>query len=217
MDGLALLCNLHADGPVTLKRLRLARVASLAELERTPPERLAAWLHASIPQARAFLEEARKLGRRLAEATPASAARSVAPEPRAPVPAPPAEPAPPTEPEAGLPRLKPGLLPGLDELVCARLERQNVRTAQALSERAGLDLARRTGIPYSTLLALARAARKLVAGPARPASAAPAVLSEYELQPFLAIPRRAPAETELAGSDAFTLPPGEPESAGPFG
>ncbi|HEX6882718.1 MAG TPA: hypothetical protein VF530_05015 [Planctomycetota bacterium] len=209
MDGLALLCNLHADGPVTLKRLRLARVASLAELERTPPERLASWLHASIPQARAFLEEARKLGRRLAEATPASAPRPVAAEPRAALP---------VEPEPGPPRLKPGLLPGLDEVACARLERQNVRTLQALSERAGLDLARRTGIPYSTLLALARAARKLLVGPARPASAAAgAVLNEYELQPFLAIPRRAPPETELAGSDAFTLPPGEPESAGPFG
>jgi len=212
MDGLALLCNLHADGPVTLKRLRLARVASLAELERTPPERLAGWLHASLPQARAFLEEARKLGRRLAEASPASVARPVAPEPRAVLPAPAAE------PEAGPPRLAPGLLPGLDEVACARLERQNVRTLQALSERAGLDLARRTGIPYSTLLALARGARKLVTGPVRPASAAAAALrSEYELQPFLAIPRRAPPETELAGSDAFTLPPGEPESAGPFG
>ncbi len=61
MDGLALLCNLYADGPVTLERLRAARVANLGELERAEPERLAAWLHASVPQARAFVEEARKM------------------------------------------------------------------------------------------------------------------------------------------------------------
>src|SRR5262245_203930 len=67
MDGLALLCNLFADGPVTLKRLRIAGVSSLTELERAAPARLAEWLHASVPQAQAFAEEARKLVRRLAE------------------------------------------------------------------------------------------------------------------------------------------------------
>ena len=59
MDGLALLCNLFADGPVTLGRLRAARIASLGELERAAPERLAGWLHSSLPPARAFGEEAR--------------------------------------------------------------------------------------------------------------------------------------------------------------
>ena len=211
MDGLALLCNLHADGPVTLKRLRLARVASLGELERTPPERLAGWLHASVTQARAFLEEGRKLGRRLAEESVASAARHatsmLADE---------AQPASRSLPADEATRLRPGLLPGLDETACVRLARQNVLTAQALSERAGLDLARRTGIPYSALLELARAARRLSA-PSPRASAPAVTLSEFELQPFLALPRRAPSESDLAGSDAFTLPPSEPESAGPFG
>jgi hypothetical protein len=206
MDGLALLCNLHADGPVTLKRLRLARIANLGELERTPPERLADTLHASVPQARAFLEEARRLGRRLAEEGPSAAARDRS--------GPPAAVRTDTPAVAESVVLEPGLLPGLDETVCARLQRQNVLSAKALAERAGLDLARRTGIPYSTLLELARAARRL--GGARPPRSAPP-LAEFELQPFLAVPRRAPSEPELAGTDAFTLPPAEPESAGPFG
>jgi hypothetical protein len=207
MDGLALLCNLHADGPVTLKRLRLAHVASLGELERTPPERLAEWLHASVPQARAFLDEARRLGRRLCEASPERVPRHAAAG------------APPTEVErSGTVPLRAGLLPGLDATASARLERNGVTTLQALSERAGLDLARRTGIPYSALLELARSARRhLAVGTRAVRPGAPATLPEFELQPFLALPRRAPSEPELAGSDAFTLPQAEPESAGPFG
>ncbi len=34
MDTLALLCNLHADGPATLQRLRRAGCESLAALRR---------------------------------------------------------------------------------------------------------------------------------------------------------------------------------------
>jgi hypothetical protein len=211
MDGLALLCNLFADGPVTLKRLRLARVANLAELERTPPERLAEWLHASLPQARAFVEEARKLLRRLAEeGSAAPAPRGVA---RLAAPAPASR-------ESSLP-LAPGLLAGLDEALCTRLARHNVRTLQALAEFAGLDLARRTGIPYSTLLELARRARRHLAaemGSTKVTTAtSKASLAEVELLPFLSRPRRAPPETELLPTDEFTLPPAEPESAGPFG
>jgi hypothetical protein len=234
MDGLALLCNLFADGPVTLKRLRLARVANLAELERTPPERLAEWLHASLPQARGFVEEARKLLRRLAEEAPPP---PVSPAPRSRVAAPaeapvfpsagrarggPPNDGPPDDAPPESPRLRPGLFPGLDETLCARLQRQQVTTVLALSERAGLALARRTGIPYSTLLTLARAARRFQAETARPALVSPpraqdALAPALELRPFLAHPRRAPAESELTRSDEFTLPAVEPDSAGPFG
>jgi hypothetical protein len=244
MDGLALLCNLFADGPVTLKRLRLSRIAHLAELERTEPAQLAALLHASVPQARAFAEEARKLARRLAEEQPRLAptlpARSEArqaarTERSAEIPAetpvhaapPPVDAAPAADAPASLQAipLVPGLLPGLDEALCARLHPHQVRTVQALSEFAGLSLARRTGIPYSTLLALAREGRRLASERARALSAAPAPRSRAaapsepvrELLPFLPAPRRAPAERELTGSDAFTLPQIEPESAGPFG
>jgi len=242
MDGLALLCNLFADGPVTLKRLRLSRIAHLAELERTEPAQLAALLHASVPQARAFAEEARKLARRLAEEQPRlapalparneartekftetytekSAQIPAAPPPVAPAAAAAASASPPTIP------LVPGLLPGLDEALCSRLLQHQVRTVQALSEFAGLSLARRTGIPYSTLLALAREGRRLASERARALAATPAPRPRTappsepvrELLPFLPAPRRAPAEKELTGSDAFTLPQIEPESAGPFG
>ncbi len=213
MDGLALLCNLFADGPVTLKRLRLAGVKSLGELERAAPARLAEWLHASLPQAQAFAEEARKLVRRLSEEHPLPASR---PEPaalvRAAVPASaptptPVAPAPAYGGPAGTQLLTPGLFPGLDEALCARLALHQVRTVQALGEFAGLALARRTGIPYSTLLELSRQARRFRAERARgarsaetPAWSAPAApaprpelrvvalrgveLRSFELQPF---------------------------------
>src|SRR5262249_35398065 len=65
MDGLALLCNLHADGPWTLRRLRGLEVHTLQDLERVPLETLVSWLGA--PRARRFAEEARLLARRLVE------------------------------------------------------------------------------------------------------------------------------------------------------
>lgn len=226
MDGLALLCNLFADGPVTLRRLRAARIASLAEVELVEPEPLAECLHASVPQARSFAEEARRLRRRLAEEPRAS----VAPRASRPAPAPErAAPAPPAasarvDPAAGE-TLRPGLFPGLDEPLCARLHQHQVRTVQALGEFAGLALARRTGIPYSTLLELSRAARRhLGARPAMPSAPpearrepAEVPLAQVELTPFLARPKQAPSEVELAADEAFTLPLVEPESAGPFG
>jgi len=214
VDGLALLCNLFADGPVTLKRLRAARVASLDELERASPERLAEWLHASVPQARAFIEEARKLvGRLCAPTGPPRQAPVVAS-----VPSVSSRPVPSASRSAGARTLQPGLFPGLDEGACARLASYQVRTVRALSEAAGLALARRTGIPYSTLLDLSRHARRALAahGEARPAPTAANVLAERELVPFVPRPRGALAESELERSDEFTLPV-EPESAGPFG
>src|SRR5262245_50310442 len=65
MDGLALLCNLHADGPLTLRRLRHLGVRSLHDLDRLPEATLVDWLGA--PRARRFVEEARALARRLVE------------------------------------------------------------------------------------------------------------------------------------------------------
>src|SRR5262245_41464640 len=119
MDGLALLCNLFADVPVTLERLRAARVASLSELERAASERLALWLHASVPRARDLLSEARKLVRRLAEAGPLGEVPAPVAGLRAP--APPRRPAPRTSHGAGGLALRPGLFPGLDEGACSRL------------------------------------------------------------------------------------------------
>lgn len=67
MDGLALLCNLHADGPLTLRRLREAGVRGLRDLDSIPETTLAVWLRASAAQARRFVEEGRQLVLRIAE------------------------------------------------------------------------------------------------------------------------------------------------------
>ncbi len=248
MDGLALLCNLFADGPVTLKRLRSAGVANLGELESAQPTRLAEWLHSSVPQAEAFAQEARKLVRRLVEEQ-ASSQRSalIAASPRAPLRA--AEPTRAVASAAlidsttssGAVLLQAGLFPGLDASLCARLALHHVRSVQALSEFAGLALARRTGIPYSTLLELSRQARRFAAERARAARSPaalptlapsppdpnrvqaralerePGELRQVQLTPFAAPAKRPPSERELARSDEFTLPLAEPESAGPFG
>ncbi len=64
MDGLALLCNLHADGPLTLRRLRQSGIRSLADLEKAPRESLGGLLRSSDHQARRFLVEASLLKRR---------------------------------------------------------------------------------------------------------------------------------------------------------
>ncbi len=67
MDGLALLCNLHADGPLTLRRLRAAGVRDLRHLTRLSEGELAPLLRSSPSQAWRFAEEARQLATRLAE------------------------------------------------------------------------------------------------------------------------------------------------------
>ncbi len=184
MDGLALLCNLCADGPVTLKRLRLAGVGSLAELERAAPPELAEWLHASVPQARGFVEEAQKLRRRLAEEQLSvvsldSAASAVRRAPRS-VPEPGAPALASAPPTSALEPLRAGLLPGLDEALCTRLALHHVRTLQALGELAGLALARRTGIPYSTLLELSRQARRFTIARTRESQTSVAPYTESE-------------------------------------
>lgn len=208
MDGLALLCNLCADGPVTLRRLRLAGVASLTDLERAAPAQLAEWLHASVPQALGFVAEAEKLRRRLAEEQlPALSLDSLVSRasrtPRAV-----AEPgtaafvSTPAAPRAEA--LRPGLLPGLDEALCARLALHHVRTLQALGELAGLALARRTGIPYSTLLELSRQARRLAATRARESQAG--VIPRAELEPVAGFDTRSESAAPVAEPAPAAVP-----------
>jgi hypothetical protein len=259
MDGLALLCNLFADGPVTLRRLR-PHVRDLAMLEETPAEDLATWIQCSVPQARVFAEEAAILRHRIGEEATAPVAQTPpAAEPAPsfagfgmrPVEEPLAVPAAredasvqnpgavrvatlPSESEQGdlgLTLLRAGLLPGLDALACSRLGDCGVRTVRALAEGAGLTLARRSEIPYSRLLGLARAARCFQRGED------PIVQREptFEIQPFAArapepepvqvapapdpeVPARTPFEgSDERAHDPFALPVVEPESAGPFG
>jgi len=65
MDTLALLCNLHADGPATLQRLRRSGCESLAALRRLDPASLAQRLEWNERTAERFLREAALLGERV--------------------------------------------------------------------------------------------------------------------------------------------------------
>jgi hypothetical protein len=64
MDTLALLCNLHADGPATLLCLRRAGFESLAALRRLEPANLARALDWNERTAERFLREATLLAAR---------------------------------------------------------------------------------------------------------------------------------------------------------
>ena len=90
-----------------------------------------------------------------------------------------------------------------------------VRALPKLDLHCHLDGAART----ATLLELAREARRFVTERARGARPAPEqpsanIAPSRHVDPF-AVPTK-PSESELAGSDASTLPQVEPESAGPF-
>ncbi|MEZ6016329.1 MAG: helix-hairpin-helix domain-containing protein [Planctomycetota bacterium] len=65
MDGLALLCTLHADGPATLKRLRGVGCSNLFELLERPVTDLAHALDVAPAAARRLLREARLLAERV--------------------------------------------------------------------------------------------------------------------------------------------------------
>lgn len=65
MDGLALLCTLHADGPATLKRLRGAGCGDLEALLQRPVTDLAVTLEVAPAAARRLLREARLLAERV--------------------------------------------------------------------------------------------------------------------------------------------------------
>jgi len=121
MDTLALLCNLHADGPDSLQRLRSAGLDSPAELEEVDAGELSRVLEVSLARARRFQREAQQLAERLGEllpsadeadgeeaAAPASPAPSPAPESTAPSPAPESTaPHPTPEPPAPRPAARP--------------------------------------------------------------------------------------------------------------
>jgi hypothetical protein len=68
MDTLALLCNLHAEGPATLQRLRRAGCESLSALRRLDALTLAEHLEWNERRAERFLREAVLLGERVEQA-----------------------------------------------------------------------------------------------------------------------------------------------------
>lgn len=65
MDGLALLCTLYGDGPVTLRRLREAGWNTVERLEGLDPQELADEIGLPVDQARRLQREARSLSERV--------------------------------------------------------------------------------------------------------------------------------------------------------
>jgi len=70
MDALALLCTLHADGPLTLRALRSAGCHSLVDLGQCDTNELAQFLKLSVPSAERFQREAELLRSRLTPLQP---------------------------------------------------------------------------------------------------------------------------------------------------
>jgi len=174
MNPLALLCNLHAEGPTTLRRLRSAGLKDLDDLATFPEEELAAALDCDLVYARRFVCEGRLLGERFGfDVSEAPEPRQVAPprQPRAPSPAPP-----PQRPRAEAPTpgaLRAGDVEGLDADWCAALVAQGVLTLEALADAPGLPLARALGRSLPRLLELqCLARRRLLDGAPEPAVAA---------------------------------------------
>lgn len=77
MDALTLLCNLHADGPVTLQRLRRAGIESIGGLQRIDEAKLVEVLGWNARTAGRFLREAALLGQRVGEEEVSPAAETL--------------------------------------------------------------------------------------------------------------------------------------------
>jgi hypothetical protein len=171
MDTLALLCNLLAEGPATLRVLHREGVKTLSDVEAQRIEHLADLLGASPAGARRFAGEARMLAARMGTAPlereqNAPFVSADAPE-EAPKLSPmhyrvvePARPAP-THHNLSVSgtSLRPGSVEGLDAALCDRLAREKIQTLEALADASGSSLARRLGIGLPRLMDLAYLAR----------------------------------------------------------
>lgn len=186
MDAMALLCNLQADGPQTLRKLHELGCHTLGDLERVPVFELADALDSDAGFAQRFIREARSLRQRfgsgelepepLAEEAPASGStrptsivereNASRPEPDTLRPAaPPAASRPlrslSTQPP-GTP-LRAGLIEGLGADWCQALVGQGVLSLETLIDAPGLALARSLGRSYTELLDLQCLAKRYVA------------------------------------------------------
>lgn len=176
MDTLALLCNLLAEGPATLRVLHREGVKTLSDVETQRIEHLADLLGSSPAGARRFAGEARMLAVRMGttplereqnaplvsadapEELPRSAPmhrRAVDPTRTAPTHH--------TRSVTGT-SLQPGSVEGLDAPLCDRLAREKIQTLEALADASGLGLAKRLGIGLPRLMDLAYLARCRLAG-----------------------------------------------------
>lgn len=176
MDTLALLCNLLAEGPATLRVLHREGVRTLSDVEAQRIDDLASLLGASPAGARRFAGEARMLASRMGTAplereqnapllsaeTPEEfprfapvAYRAVEPSKSAPAH---------SNPSVSGTSLRPGSVEGLDANLCDRFAREGISTLEALADASGLSLARRLGIGLPRLLDFAYLARCRMSG-----------------------------------------------------
>src|SRR6202008_1222637 len=182
MDTLALLCNLLAEGPATLRVLHREGVKTLSDVEAQRIDHLASLLGASPAGARRFAGEARMLAARMGAAplereqnapflsaespeepsplTPAirRAVETPRSAPRA-VETPRHAPTYTTPFASGAPfasgtSLRPGSLEGLDASLCDHLAREGITTLEALADASGSSLAKRLGIGLPRLMDL---------------------------------------------------------------
>jgi len=187
MDALALLCNLHGDGPVTLTALRDLGCEDLVGLEALGESLLGDILGRDERGVQRFRREARLLGERLdgESRTDAPAPIAViAPQPP-PVASPEPEPEPPqvaaadrgpvvsavldlwrqfdhpVEPTSVSNVLAEVTLSGLKPDDVVALARVGVRTLEELAEADLLSLTEGSGLPYTHVAHLAFLARKL--------------------------------------------------------
>lgn len=187
MDEIALLCNLHADGPTTLKVLRRAGLRTLPQVSTVDVRKLADTLGVSPSFARRFAREARLLAGRMGvegldveETAPIAAAESsrtaeaLPPQPVArtpiareltPSPKSAAE-RPAIVPSSGT-QLVGDMIAGLDRQVCDRLVAHGIRTLEELAVAPGLALARRLDMPLPRLFDLQYLAQQRINAPVK--------------------------------------------------
>lgn len=184
MDTITLLCNLQAEGPATLRRLRAHGCENLTELLELPLSRLAAALEADERTAERFRREARALSARCdedalepEEHTRATGRAGIAPpvsppsRAKAPVLSPVEPPTSEEAPEIFAPApppsrrirgtgLEPDLLLGMDEDWCTSLQAAGVHTLEILWETSAFELARKIGRPMTAVVDLQCEARR---------------------------------------------------------
>ncbi|MFN0008225.1 MAG: hypothetical protein ACKVXR_09980 [Planctomycetota bacterium] len=231
MDTLALLCNLLAEGPATLRVLHREGVKTLSDVDAQRIEHLADLLGSSPAGARRFAGEARMLAARMG--TDPLEREQNAPFVSADVP----EEAPRSSPIHGqgieptrtAPKhytpsvpgttLRPGSLEGLDAALCDRLARERIHTLDALAEASGSSLAKRLGIGLPRLMDLEYLARcRLAESPTSSAPTEDAHPAPARHEPGFGRPARHSARQELPPRRPLIAGwiEHEPDVSGPF-
>jgi hypothetical protein len=192
MDALALLCNLYADGPATLQRLRRIGCDALAEVAGVERAELVRVFDGDERRARRFVTEAGALADRLAaepwtsvERGEEASAETAEPDETGAAPPyagiervlhawkeldlahPPEEPGEYVlpRPAAGEPALEDLRIEGLTHECLAQLGAAGIHTARDLAAAPAVDVVRLTGLPFTRVKRLQFLARRAPASP----------------------------------------------------